>query len=42
MFNGVANTSQDADVKKLATDALPKLRAHEEHATMLQAQLSGM
>jgi putative membrane protein len=42
MFSAVSNTSNDADVKKLATDAIPKLKAHEEHATMLQAQVSGM
>jgi putative membrane protein len=42
MFSGVSNTSADADVKRLAAGALPKLRTHEEHATMLQTEVSGM
>jgi putative membrane protein len=40
MFKEVSNTSKDADVKKLATEALPKLQTHEDHALMVQGQLA--
>jgi putative membrane protein len=40
MFKGVSKSSHDADVKKLATDALPKLQMHEDHSLMVQGQLA--
>ena len=40
MFKEVSNNSKDADVKKLATEALPKLQTHEDHALMVQGQLA--
>jgi len=40
MFKGVSNNSKDADVKKLATEALPKLQGHEDHALMVQSQVN--
>ena len=40
MFKDVSNNSKDADVKKLATEALPKLQTHEDHALMVQGQLA--
>lgn len=42
LFTKVSTSTEDADVKKLATDALPKLQTHESHATMLQTEVSGM
>ena len=40
MFKGVSNNSKDDDVKKLATDALPKLQMHESHSLEVQNTLN--
>ena len=40
MFKEVSNTTKDTDVKKLATEALPKLQMHEDHALIVQGQIN--
>ena len=40
LFKGVSMHSKDNDVKKLATDALPKLQMHEDHSLQVQSQVN--
>jgi putative membrane protein len=40
MFKSVLSNSKDADVKKLAGDALPKLQTHESHALAIQTAVN--